>query len=221
MAKQPGSDDIRQVEAILPVSRETGQRLEAFVALLQKWQPVENLISPATLPHVWRRHVADSAQLYVLFPAVTRFADLGTGAGFPGLVLAILGHGRPGFHVDLVESNQRKCAFLRAVVRETGAPVSVHHGRAEHVTPQLWQGSVNHNDCVTSRALAPLSGLLGYAEPLLMRGALAAFHKGSDWAREVEEARTDWDFELVPHPSGVGEGAILEISGLRRLGESA
>lgn len=215
------SDTVHEVEAILPVSRETGQRLEAFVALLQKWQPVENLISPATLPHVWRRHVADSAQLYVLFPAVTRFADLGTGAGFPGLVLAILGHGRPGFHVDLVESNQRKCAFLRAVVRETEAPASVHHGRAEHVVPQLWQGSVNHHDCVTSRALAPLSELLGYAEPLLKRGALAAFHKGGDWAREVEEARRDWDFELVPHPSRVGEGAILEISGLRRLGESA
>ena len=215
------SDDIHQVEAILPVSRETGQRLQAFVTLLQKWQPVENLISPASLPHLWRRHVADSAQLYVLFPSVTRFADLGTGAGFPGLVLAILGHGRPGFHVDLVESNQRKCAFLRAVVRETGAPAEVHHGRAEHVVPQLWQGCVNHNDCVASRALAPLTALLGYAEPLMKRGALGAFHKGGDWAREVDEARRDWDFELVAHPSRLGEGAILEISGLRRRSESA
>jgi len=215
------SDNIHQVETILPVSRETARRLETFVTLLQKWQPVENLISPATLPHLWRRHVADSAQLYVLFPTVTRFLDLGTGAGFPGLVIAILGQGRPDFHVDLVESNQRKCAFLRAVVRETGAPAEVHHGRAEHVVPQLWQGSVNHNDCVTSRALAPLSALLGYAEPLLKRGAFAAFHKGGDWAREVEEARRDWDFALTAHPSRVGEGAILEISALRGRGESA
>lgn len=215
------TDDIHQVETILPVSRETADRLEAFVALLQKWQPVENLISPATLPHLWQRHVADSAQLYILFPSVTRFADLGTGAGFPGLVLAILGHGRPGFHVDLIESNQRKCAFLRTAVRETGAPASVHHGRAEHVVPQLWQGSVNHSDCVTSRALAPLTALLSYAEPLLTRGALGAFHKGEEWAREVEEARRKWDFAITAHPSRLGEGAILEISGLRRKGESA
>jgi 16S rRNA (guanine527-N7)-methyltransferase len=215
------ADDIHQVEAILPVSRETRERLETFVGLLQKWQPAENLISPATLPQLWRRHVADSAQLYVLFPDVTRFADLGTGAGFPGLVLAILGHGRPGLHVDLVESNQRKCAFLRTVVRETGAPAAVQHGRAEHVVPQLWQGSVNHNDCVTSRALAPLSMLLGYAQPLMERGAIGAFHKGGDWAREVEEARATWDFELSTHPSKVGEGAILRISGLRPRRESA
>ncbi len=191
------------------------------MTLLQKWQPVENLISPSTLPYLWRRHVADSAQLYALFPVVTRFLDLGTGAGFPGLVLAILGAGRAGFHVDLVESNQRKCAFLRAVVRETGAPATVHHGRAEHVVPQIWQGSVNHDDYVTSRALAPLSALLGYAGPLLRRGAFGAFHKGGDWQREVDEARREWDFELVPHPSRVGAGAILEISALRGRGESA
>ena len=85
------TDDIHQVEAIFPVSRETGERLEAFVGLVRKWQPVENLVSPTTLSHIWARHVADGAELYALFPAVTRFADLGTGAGFPGMVLAILG----------------------------------------------------------------------------------------------------------------------------------
>lgn len=215
------ADDIHQVEAILDVSRETSERLEAFVDLIRKWQPVENLISPTTLPHIWARHVADGAGLYALFPAVTRFADLGTGAGFPGMVLAILGRERLGFHVDLVESNQRKCAFLRTVVRATGAAATVHQGRAEEVVPTLWQEIVNHNFCLTARALAPLSTLIGYAEPQLRQGAIAAFHKGEDWRREVEEARDLWDFQLTPHPSRTGEGAILEISDVRPRGESA
>lgn len=191
------------------------------MALVRKWQPVENLVSPTTLPHLWQRHVADGADLYTLFPAVRRFADLGTGAGFPGMVLAILGRERAGFHVNLIESNQRKCAFLRTVVRETGAAATVHHGRAEDVVPTLWQEGVNHNDCLTARALAPLTTLLGYAEPPIRRGAIAAFHKGEDWQREVEEARRSWAFELTPHPSRTGEGAILEISAVRRKGESA
>lgn len=221
MSPKPADDDIRQVEAIVPVSRETSERLTAFVALVRKWQPVENLISPTSLPEIWRRHVADSAELYARYPDVTHFADLGTGAGFPGMVLAILGRERIGFHVDLVESNQRKCAFLRTAIRETSAPASVHQGRAETVVPALWQAGVNHNYCVTSRALAPLPVLLGYAEFQLRRGAFAAFHKGEGWQREVEEARQSWDFQLAVHPSRVGEGAILEISDVRRTGESA
>lgn len=221
MPQQPISDDIRQVEAILDVSRETSARLETFVSLVRKWQPVENLISPTTLPHIWARHVADGAELYELFPKTMRFADLGTGAGFPGMVLAILGAGRPGFHVELVESNQRKCAFLRTAIRKTGAAATVHHGRVEQVVPMLWQDGVNLNDCVTARALAPLSTLIGYALPQLARGAFAAFHKGEDWQREVEEARQLWDFSLAVHPSRRREGAILEISDVRQKGESA
>jgi 16S rRNA (guanine527-N7)-methyltransferase len=221
------TDDIHAVEAILNVSRETSARLEAFVALIRKWQPVENLISPATLPQIWHRHIADGAELYARYPHVSHFADLGTGAGLPGIVLAILGTGRPGFHVELVESNQRKCAFLRTVIRETGAPASVHNGRAEQVVPTLWQdvinhqAGVNHNYCVTSRALASLTMLLGFALPQVKRGAIAAFHKGEDWQREVEEARRSWDFALTAHPSQVGQGAILEISALRPRPESA
>jgi 16S rRNA (guanine527-N7)-methyltransferase len=221
LAAKPPADDIRQVQAILDVSRETSERLETFVALVRKWQPVENLVSPATLPDIWRRHVAEGAELYRLLPAATHFADLGTGAGFPGMVLAILGRERAGFHVELVESNQRKCAFLRTVIRETGAAATVHHGRTEQVVPMLWKEGVNHDYCVTARALASLTVLLSYAESQLRRGAFAAFHKGEDWQREVAEVRQTWAFRLAVHLSKVGEGVILEISDVRRKGESA
>ena len=116
---------------IVPVSRETAERLAAYVALLRKWQRAENLIAPSTLPAIWRRHVADSAQLVALFPEARRWLDLGSGAGFPGLVVAILGAEHADTAVHLVESNRKKCAFLRQAIRETGAPAIVHEGRIE------------------------------------------------------------------------------------------
>jgi 16S rRNA (guanine527-N7)-methyltransferase len=209
------ADDISAVEAIVPVSRETAERLSAYVALIRKWQPAENLISPKTLPEIWKRHIADSAQLVQLFPHAKRWLDLGSGAGLPGLVVAILlGNGG---QVHLVESNQRKCAFLRAVVRETGATAIVHEGRIEDVLAK-WSEPV---DRMTARALAPLAELLRLAAPVMGRGVPAAFMKGQEWRGEVAEAQSAWQFELLPHESRTGEGSvILDISALRRAGES-
>jgi 16S rRNA (guanine527-N7)-methyltransferase len=198
------------LDGIVSVSRETAARLELFVALLRKWQPAENLVSPRTLDRIWRRHVADSAELVPLFPATRRWLDIGSGAGFPGLVIAILG--ASGTHVGLIESNRRKCAFLRAAIRETGVPAVVHEGRAEALLAN-WTSPV---DRIVSRAVAPLSELLALAEPLLVKGVPAAFHKGEDFRTEVSAAYQSFDFDLLEHPNRVGEGVILEITNLRR-----
>ena len=203
-------DDISVLDGIVAVSRETAKRLEALVALLRKWQPAENLISPKTLPEIWRRHVADSAELVPLFPETRRWLDLGTGAGFPGLVVALVGP--PGTSVDLIESNTRKCAFLRAAIRETGAPASVHEGRTEALLA-AWKRPV---DRIVARALAPLARLFELAEPLMGKGVPAAFHKGEDFRMEIAEASQSWNFDLIQHDSRVGEGVILEIANLRR-----
>ena len=143
------SDDAKALLGVLDVSRETIERLEVYVALLRRWQPAQNLVSPKTLDQIWRRHIADSAQLMAMFPSVLRWADLGSGAGLPGMVTAILLAGRAGAAVHLVESNQRKCAFLRTAIRETGAPAVVHEGRIESVLKQ-WREPV---DYVSARAL--------------------------------------------------------------------
>lgn len=209
------ADDLSALDGILDVSRETGERLKAYVALLRKWQPAENLVSPKTLPEIWRRHIADAAQLVRLFPDDRRWVDLGVGAGLPGLVIALCLPSDGTVH--LVESNRRKCAFLRAAIRETGAPALVHEGRIEDVLAG-WSEPV---DRVTARALAPLDALLGLASPLMGRGVPAAFLKGEDWAAEVEQARRRWQFSLEAHASLTGEGGvILDIGGLRPATES-
>lgn len=196
---------------ILPVSRETFDRLETFVGLVRKWQRAENLVAPSTLLDIWRRHVADSAQLITLFPTTRRWLDIGSGAGFPGMVLAIAGGA--GTDVHLIESNQRKCAFLRLVARETRAPATVHQGRAEDLLSR-WAEPV---DRIVSRATAPLGRLFEISEPLMTSGVPAAFHKGQDFAREIDETAKSWDCDLVEHKSRIGgRGVILEISGLRR-----
>ncbi len=198
---------------IVPVSRETGERLAAYVALLSKWQKAENLIAASTLPLIWRRHVADSAQLVALFPEVRRWLDLGSGGGFPGLVVAILLAEQSGAAVHLVESNRKKCAFLRQAIRATGAPAIVHEGRIESVIAS-WDQPVER---ISARALAPLTDLLALAAPLMERGVPAAFHKGQDFVREISEATQSWGFDLVKHNSRVGDGgAILDIGHLSR-----
>jgi 16S rRNA (guanine527-N7)-methyltransferase len=190
---------------ILPVSRETGERLARFVALVEKWQKAENLIAGSTLREIWRRHVADSAQLVPLFPAATHWLDLGSGGGFPGIVIAILVADRPGATVHLVESNSRKCAFLRAAARETGAPAVVHQGRIDDVLSG-WNRPV---DVITARALAPLCDLLRMTGALIGPDRPAAFAKGVDFRREVAEAAESFDLDLVEHPSRVAEGSVI------------
>lgn len=178
--------------------------LEAYRGLLEDWNQRMNLVGPATLPDFWSRHALDSGQLLDLEPAALTWADLGTGAGLPGVVLAILGRNRPGFHVHLVESMAKRCRFLEAVVDQLGLPASVHNARAEALDLTV--------DIVTSRACAPLVRLLGYARPYFRRGATGLFLKGQDVVAEIEEATRSWDFEVEILPSlSDDRGRILRI----------
>jgi len=185
-------------------SRETLARLETYAAELRLWQRSTNLISPSTEDQIWHRHFADSAQLLALAPDARIWLDLGAGAGFPGLVIAILLAGRPGCRVHLVESSAKKVAFLRHVARNTGAPVDIHNLRIEEWAKQSKLPAVN---VVTARALASLGKLLGYAAPFFNAGTLGLFLKGRDVQAELDAARATWRFqsELVPSrtdPSG-------------------
>ncbi len=185
------------------VSRETLARLARHLKLLGRWQKRINLVGTATLADPWRRHVLDSAQLAPLVPAGARLADLGSGAGFPGLVLAIM-RGGP---VDLIESDARKAAFLTEAVRATGAPAAVHNARAETLTLKA--------DIVAARACAPLDRLLGLALPLLAPGGVCLFLKGARVEEEIEAARARWRIAVRRHPSlSAPEGVVLELGDL-------
>jgi len=202
---------IAAVREILPVSRETADRLEVYAELLRRWQRAMPLVAEADLPDLYRRHFADCAQVLTIMPEARRWVDIGSGAGLPGLVVALVGG--EGTQVDLIEANRRKCAFLREVIRETGAPARVHEGRAEALL-EGWQTPV---EVVLGRAVAPLAKLLRLALPLMCEGVSAAFHKGRDYEREIAEATLTWEFDLVRHDSRIGGGGvILEISNLRR-----
>jgi 16S rRNA (guanine527-N7)-methyltransferase len=184
--------------------------LDRFRVLLAEWNEKMNLVGPATLEVFWNRHAWDSAQLLQLAPDASAWADLGAGAGLPGLVLAILGKGRPGFHVHLVESMTKRCRFLAEVVRELDLPASVHNARAENLHLAV--------DIVTARACAPLSRLLGYARPYLKGGAIGLFLKGQDVAAELEDASKSWEFEADTIPSlSDPRGRIVRV---RRLGRA-
>ena len=150
--------------------------LNRFLEMLAAGNAVMNLVGPATIPDFWNRHAWDSAQLLTLAPEAKTWADLGAGAGFPGLVLAILGKGREGFHVHLVESMAKRCRFLQLVVDELALSATVHNARAEDLALAV--------DIVTARACAPLHRLLGYAKPLMRPGVTGLFLKGQDVASE-------------------------------------
>ncbi len=191
------------------LSREIWERLGTHVRLLAEWQPVQNLVAPATLPAVWTRHVLDSAQVIAVRPQACRYVDLGSGAGFPGLVVASLLAGRPGTRVHLVESNLRKVAFLREVSRTAGLPVTVHPRRIEDALPPL----VGEVEVVSARAVADLSRLLAWSGPLLEAGAVAVFHKGLRHDEEAAAAVSHGTvFDMVVHDSVTDrDGRLLEI----------
>ena len=195
------------------VSRETAEALDLYVAQLTRWQTVKNLVGPATLADVWQRHVADALQLLTLAPEAKRWLDLGSGAGIPGLILAIAGRGKTGFHVSLVESNARKCAFLSETARLTGAPVTVHNARIEAVI-----GTLSSVEIVCARALAPLSQLLAWTEPLLTSGTIGLFPKGRDAAAELTEAEDAWTFtrDLIPSRTD-SQARIVRVTSLSRV----
>ncbi len=196
----------------LDVSRETMGRLEAFETLLTKWNAHINLISQASLENLWDRHIMDSVQAYEAAPMGAKWVDLGSGGGFPGLIVAILAaEQQPGLSVTLIESDQRKSEFLRAAVRETGIVCKVLTERAETAAPQ---GA----DIVSARALAELAVLLRYAERHLAKGGTALFPKGVTWQKELDTARLEWRFDIDVIESRTMPGAaILKIKGASRV----
>lgn len=184
--------------------------LTAYLALLTDWNERMNLVGPSALAQFWPRHAFDSAQLRDLAPDAMTWADLGAGAGFPGVILAILLKGRPHAMVHLVDSLAKRCRFLSEVVQALDLPAQVHNTRAEDLKLKV--------DVVTARAVAPLPRLLGFAEPYLKRGATGLFLKGQDAPAELAQARETWKFESVLTQSlSNPDGHIVEIKGLSRV----
>jgi 16S rRNA (guanine527-N7)-methyltransferase len=203
--------DRERALALTPVSRETIARLDRFVELLTAWQQHTNLIARSTMPALWTRHVADSLQLVGLAPDARVWADLGSGGGFPGLVVACAVADTEGAHVHLIESVGKKAIFLREAVRVTGAPATVHAVRIEDFVDK----SPESLDVVTARALAPLPELLRMAYPLLKRGALGLFPKGQDVAVELTEAAKCWKIRSSLIQSRTdSKGQIVSVRGL-------
>ena len=191
------------------VSHETVEKLKHYERLLLQWQKAVNLVAPATLPQIWQRHFADSAQLRALAPDAKSWVDLGSGGGFPGLAIAIMIANQKECCVHLIESNSRKCAFLSEVARRTGAPARVHNMRiadaaSTHAAPAA--------DVVTARALAPLDALLELALPFFGNASAGLFLKGREAGVEIADAGKRWTFDLNVHPSiSDAQGQILEI----------
>ncbi len=184
--------------------------LTRFLALLTEGNAVMNLVGPATIPDFWNRHAWDSAQLLQLAPQAKTWADLGAGAGFPGLVLAAMLKGVPGAKVHLVESMTKRCRFLAQVSKELDLPTEIHNVRAEDLSLTV--------DIVTARACAPMSRLLGYARPYLKRGAVGLFLKGQDVVSELQEAEKAWRFESELTVSRSDpRGRIVQVKGLSRV----
>jgi 16S rRNA (guanine527-N7)-methyltransferase len=222
MARAPQQPDLASDKAtalaLTPVSRETESRLDRYVALLLEWQAKTNLVASSTLPNLWTRHISDSLQLLSIAPKAKTWIDLGSGGGFPGVVLACALAETPGASVHLVERIAKKAAFLREAIRVTGAPGAVHLADIGD-TVERFAGPV---DCVTARAVAPLHQLIGFAEPLVKRGAKALFLKGQDIEAELTEATKYWKIEPQLHSSRTGgHGWIVELDQIERRDPSA
>lgn len=203
---------------LTPVSRETEERLDLYLNLLLEWQSKINLVAPSTLPHLWTRHVSDSLQLLTIAPAAKIWVDLGSGGGFPGIVMACALADMPGTMVHLVERNTKKAGFLREALRITGSRGTIHLSDIGDVVDRI-AGPV---DCITARAVAPLPQLIALAEPLLQRSTKALFLKGQDIEVELTEATKYWIIEPHLHSSRTsGHGWIVELGHVERRNPSA
>jgi 16S rRNA (guanine527-N7)-methyltransferase len=221
---RPGPERVEPADrdralALTPVSRETLERLDRFVALLLTWERTTNLIAPSTVSHLWMRHVADSLQLLDLAPDARVWVDLGAGAGFPGLVIACALAGRPGARVHLIESNTKKAAFLREAQRVTETPASVHAARIGDFVASFAGAA----DVVAARAVAPLKSLLDQCFPLLGKsGATGLFPKGQNAELELRQARESraaqaWTMNATLVPSRTDPaGRIVVIRDVER-----
>lgn len=207
------SSDCLDPLTLLGVSRETIERLEHLVGLMKKWNPAINLVSNTTLEDAWSRHILDSAQIYALAPQSTRhWADLGSGGGMPGLVIAcIAAELDPGMRMTLVESDQRKATFLRQASQQLGLDTQIVAERIEKLVPL-------RADVLSARALAPLDVLCGFAMRHLGIDGVALFPKGANHAIEIEEARRNWTMTLECVPSKTDRSAvILKVKGLAHV----
>jgi 16S rRNA (guanine527-N7)-methyltransferase len=192
---------------LVPVSHETVVRLDQFVELFLRWQRAVQLVAASTVPKLWTRHIADSLQIVDLAPGAKSWVDLGSGGGFPGLIVAIAIAERAGAVVHLVESDTRKAAFLREAARVTRAPAKVHANRVESVAKQI--GAV---DVVMARALAPLPRIMELSQPFLASGAVGIFLKGQDVDNELTEAAKSWKIQVRLLPSRTDpRGKILVV----------
>jgi 16S rRNA (guanine527-N7)-methyltransferase len=202
------AEDRRTALRLVPVSRETGERLAVYVDLLGRWRKKTNLIAESTFPFVWTRHVVDSAQLLALAPKARRWVDMGSGAGFPGLVIAMQLADVPGAIVHCVESDQRKCAFLREAVRATGAAATIHPARVEAVDAS----SLGAVDAVTARAFAPLPLTLELARRWIDRGAIGVFPRGESGRDQVAALPEAPQYAIETLPSLIdARSAILRV----------
>ncbi len=196
---------------IYPVSRETFQRFNILVERVEEWQKKTNLVAPSTLNDIWNRHIADSLQCISLKPEARSFVDIGSGGGFPGLVIAAIMAEYENTKVDLIESIQKKCSFLRQVNRQMSANANIHCARIEDVSK-----TIKTPEIVTARALAALPLLLELSSPWLLDGATALFHKGRDFETELADCNGLWEFDLVSHNSAISsDSVILEINNLQ------
>jgi 16S rRNA (guanine527-N7)-methyltransferase len=209
------AQDRAKALTLVSVSHETESRLDLFVNLFLRWQKAVQLVAPSTLPKLWTRHIADSLQLVALAPDAHVWADLGTGGGFPGLIVAIAITDRPDTRVHLIESDTRKAAFLREAARITGAPAVVHNERIETAAERI--GPI---DVVTARALAPMEKQLSLASPLLSAGARGLFLKGQDVDSELTDAAKSWiiDFSIRPSLTDPG-GRVVLVNRAQPLGK--
>lgn len=206
---EPVADDAEEFAALAGASPTQLGDLARYQALLADWNQRLNLVSAASLADFWTRHAFDSAQLKALAPEARVWVDIGAGAGFPGLVLAILLKGMPGARVHLVESLAKKCRFLETVAETLDLPATIHNARAESLSLQA--------DVVTARAVAPLERLLGYAQPHLAQGAIGLFPKGRNAEAEIAAARRRWRFDVSVIPSRSDpDGRILRVEHLAR-----
>jgi len=211
MPQVPNYNEIVELLKPLNVSRETIDRFQIYYQLLKQWQKKTNIVAPSTVDQFWQRHIADSLQCVQILSEKHNWVDIGTGGGFPGLVIAIALADKKSNEISLVDSNLKKCAFLRTVIRETGISARIIPERIEQVVRKD-----NAPEVVTARALASLNDLLTMCEPWLSGSTIGLFHKGRDYQRELRETDGRWEFDLIEHDSSNLSGSvILELSKLR------
>ena len=209
----PSRRELDILKSIYPVEEVAIERLASYHKLLVQWQSKTNLIAPSTLAEFWTRHVADSLQIYALKSETLQWADIGSGGGFPGLVIGILLADKDDAKISLIESIQKKCAFLRRVTTQTKAKAEILPQRIESASKQLLAA-----DIITARALASLEKLFELTEGAIDGNCTALFHKGRDFNREIEECRGKWKFDLVIHKSKIdAESVVLEICNVGKI----